>query len=400
VKFSCERCGKRYATAAPPVPGRVYRLRCKACGHVIVLKAVPGSPAPTQPSPRDLDGELGLPAPATHTPAPLPHTGEPTTRVRSHATTPPPDGALAPPADGGYVDLFADGGATGNGSSSPGDDSLAAPATDPFAPGADPFAPARAGLAAVEPSRVADRSAPLAAPKVPDIPRPPAQKGGAPFLLVGAGALVLIGILVFVLVSGRTGGPDRGVPRPQPATRPIAARAPAPAPEPAPEPEAAPAPAALANETAKAAAPGPAPERPRVERLHRRDRPERSAQPAPSAASARSTEPPPTAVEPARAQPGLTSEQVQQVLASARKDFDRCISSAGRATGLKLDGRRVTLRLNIQPKGNVTYPTLDDVALNATALGACLKSAARLMVFPRFRGDPLRISVPLTLTRP
>ena len=39
MKFSCERCGKKYATAENPAPGRVYKLRCKACGHLIVVKA-------------------------------------------------------------------------------------------------------------------------------------------------------------------------------------------------------------------------------------------------------------------------------------------------------------------------------------------------------------------------
>jgi DNA-directed RNA polymerase subunit RPC12/RpoP len=39
VKFSCERCGKRYATAETPAPGRVYKIKCKACGHLIVVKA-------------------------------------------------------------------------------------------------------------------------------------------------------------------------------------------------------------------------------------------------------------------------------------------------------------------------------------------------------------------------
>ena len=54
------------------------------------------------------------------------------------------------------------------------------------------------------------------------------------------------------------------------------------------------------------------------------------------------------------------------------------------------------LRLNIQPSGAVTYPTLDDVTLNGTELGSCLKSAARLMVFPKFKGDTLHVEVPLS----
>ena len=39
MKFSCGRCGKKYATAETPAPGRVYKIKCKACGHLIVVKA-------------------------------------------------------------------------------------------------------------------------------------------------------------------------------------------------------------------------------------------------------------------------------------------------------------------------------------------------------------------------
>ena len=76
--------------------------------------------------------------------------------------------------------------------------------------------------------------------------------------------------------------------------------------------------------------------------------------------------------------------------------FDGCIQSA-RGTDVKLDGRRVMLRLNIQTSGTVTYPTLDDVTLNGTELGSCLKSASRLMVFPKFKGDTMHVEVPLVM---
>jgi hypothetical protein len=50
VKFSCERCGKRYATAEPPAP-RLYKIKCRACGHVIVLNLAVAPPrAPRQGS--------------------------------------------------------------------------------------------------------------------------------------------------------------------------------------------------------------------------------------------------------------------------------------------------------------------------------------------------------------
>ena len=43
MKFVCDRCGKKYATAEDPSPGKVYELKCKACGHLIVVKAQVGT---------------------------------------------------------------------------------------------------------------------------------------------------------------------------------------------------------------------------------------------------------------------------------------------------------------------------------------------------------------------
>jgi hypothetical protein len=97
------------------------------------------------------------------------------------------------------------------------------------------------------------------------------------------------------------------------------------------------------------------------------------------------------------AEGGLTQDQIQKVLSGSRKAFGDCIATSGKAGEVKLDGRRVVLRLNIQTNGAVTYPTLDDVTLNGTELGSCLKSAARLMVFPKFKGDTMHVEVPLVL---
>src|SRR6266545_2459931 len=38
VKFTCERCGKRFASVDEPAAGRVYRIRCR-CGNVIHISA-------------------------------------------------------------------------------------------------------------------------------------------------------------------------------------------------------------------------------------------------------------------------------------------------------------------------------------------------------------------------
>jgi hypothetical protein len=48
MKFSCERCGKRYSTANEPGSGRVYRIPCR-CGNTIILCADVAPDAATPP---------------------------------------------------------------------------------------------------------------------------------------------------------------------------------------------------------------------------------------------------------------------------------------------------------------------------------------------------------------
>ncbi len=89
-----------------------------------------------------------------------------------------------------------------------------------------------------------------------------------------------------------------------------------------------------------------------------------------------------------------------QIARANEKAFDACIVQAARRNpSLDVAGRSVNLRMIVQPSGNVTYPTLDDVEVNGTDLGACLKSAARRMVFPRFEGAPSTVEVPVRLGR-
>lgn len=442
MKFSCERCGKKYATAEQPVPGRVYKLKCKACGHLVVVRgavetaatggapvavaqpaAAPGLPPcgeaiaparmPTSGVPLAGTTELRLPLASEPTQEVVARTRPPVAVTASPA--PPPENAFAPPpADPGYVDIFADSPDAARAAAPEGSSDLAAapeptaPPADPFlaaarsslpetfgGPSADPFAPMRAELEAAatgDVPRPDGASRPLATPKFPEIPRPPVQKQGLPIALISAGVLVMVVILGLAVTSvGGKKPPPAAAPQVT-AAQPVANPAPAPEPPPPVEP------------AATAPAPEPKPSRPaRVERAaERQHRPERKPDPRPQQVAAAAAEPPPRKepqVDLPVASEGLSQDQIQKVLVSTRKAFDGCIASAGKDSSRTLDGRKVALRLNIQPNGTVTYPTLDDVDLNATALGSCLKSAARLMVFPKFKGDPLRIEVPLTLSR-
>lgn len=474
MKFTCERCGKKYATAEDPAPGRVYKLKCKACGHLIVVRAAaPASAAGSASGGAALAPAVAEPAPldiATPEPARIPGDGAPahafdaTFEVASPATAEdgtaqegaPQDGAGGPPGEAGYVDLFAD---VVSGSAEipqrAGDDPFLAAARaslpetygsgTPDAP--DPFASLRDDLSAgVEPPP----REPPPVPKVPVIPRPKQEKSVLPLVLIGAGVAVMIGILAFVLFSSGKKGPPHApapavaVPAPPPPAPP------APVPEPAqvqppaaaaPAPEKAPAEdaerraraeqrrkereeAAAREDQARAEARArqraereakdrearEAADRERAEREARarsereakaqRDREAREAreQAATEAKERERLARQQAAADKAAAEPegGLTQAQIEGVLRSTKPAFDGCMQGA-RGTDVKLDGRRVMLRLNIQTSGTVTYPTLDDVTLNGTELGSCLKSAARLMVFPKFKGDTMHVEIPLVM---
>ncbi len=504
MKFSCERCGKKYATAETPAPGRVYKIKCKACGHLIVVKAsaaqqtatselrpppatevlptpVPAhlpapadaaSPPPLPPAvaaaPGLLDLEVAPPVPAEPSlvdieitppeladpgPALEPLPPEPPQAPAEEAQGPgasadvapgPPAAEVAaPPSEGGYVDLFGD--------SSKGESGeVPAPYVrdDPFAvaaraslpetygqgaPAPDPFAPMRDGPGSPgSGASGAGLSRTQSAMKVPVLVKPAQRTSTGPIVLIGAGGLVLVGILAFVLLGGKKAPPPAAQAQAQaqvqaPAPPPVAP-APAPAAQPEPPPVAAP-PAA-----AQAAAPTPAPrstqrgssdddrrardreakqarerekaareERVRADREARdrekaaRDEKARSDREARDRDRQRREAEKVAAASMAEPEGGLTQDAVQRVLSSTRKAFESCIVTGGKAGEVKLDGRRVLLRLNIQSNGAVTYPTLDDVTLNGTELGSCLKSAARLMVFPKFKGDTMHVEVPLVL---
>ena len=94
MKFSCDRCHRRFSTQDDPVPGRVYRIGCK-CGHLIVLGprelAPPPLPAPYRAvtSPRAV-------SPLRAVPPPLPWA-----RPRSPAAVDEPHHADPAPAPSG-----------------------------------------------------------------------------------------------------------------------------------------------------------------------------------------------------------------------------------------------------------------------------------------------------------
>jgi len=488
VKFACDQCGRSYSVA-DELRGRTFKMKCKACGHLVVVKAAgaPGSNE-TAPPPREERPPVAPPisapepgrAPAEAPPA-APQDVNPfvvapvsaaavaaavdalqaAPRAEAAPAEPEAPSAGAPSAGGGYIDLVLDeDGAAGRkvqagaAAAAP-----AAPVTaagggfeDPFA-GWKPFEGESAEKAVPPPLPRPEAATPVAglepeirshglaaAPARPELGA--ARKvGTGPKAILAGGVAAAILIAVVVLATGKSGGGKGGpaAPRVPPTTPglPVEVAAPAPpAPAPAPAPsEAAPAALVPAPQAATRAEPDAAAEerarrrasesRPKRERTARAAREERQAEPEMAMPAPAASAPPvapaptapttaapitaaPTTAAPASPAPAGTaadngppsSDQVGRIVSANRKAFESCVAEAiRREPGLDLGGRQVVLMLTVNPSGTVVNPTLDDVELDKTDLGACLKSAARLMVFPAFEGPSMKVDVPLLLGR-
>jgi hypothetical protein len=210
VKFSCERCGKKYATADAPAPGRVYKIKCRACGHLMVVKAAPevvGAAIPAVPA------EAPAPEPAAPlaaVPDPMPEAAAPLAAVRD--PTPEPAAPLAAVRDPTPEPAAPVPEPTVRDATQELSTAGIAAATDQGARVAppDPFAALGEELSALpaSPAPPPEPPAPAAAavPKIPFIPKPARQeKSALPLVLIGVGALLLAGILAFVLLGGAPG---------------------------------------------------------------------------------------------------------------------------------------------------------------------------------------------------
>src|SRR5580765_8353329 len=59
MKIVCDKCATKYSIADEKVRGKVFKIRCKKCSHIIVVKGTEGGDAPLDAS-----------APADASPAP------------------------------------------------------------------------------------------------------------------------------------------------------------------------------------------------------------------------------------------------------------------------------------------------------------------------------------------
>jgi hypothetical protein len=325
MRFSCERCGKRYTTNDTLQPDRTYRIRCKACGNLIEVKAGGAARPATGTSPAHGAGVAGPSEPAAPTPAPAAASAPPEARSEAKyielfdenedweaLPTPPPAPAAPPaaeappaptplpapahPAAPAPAEFVAD------------QESPPAPASGASYPARildDPFAdlrhelgqdlaggapPAAVAPAAPEPPPPRPARPPRGArPSPRTSPPPAAPRRRSPAPLFAAGALVVLAV-AGLAVWRPWSAPEPAAPRaadraPPPAAQ--AVRTPTPTPTPAPTPTATPTPTPPPPPTA---APAPAPPS-----AH----PERSV----AAGDAQSKETPPRTPAPAAAPP-------------------------------------------------------------------------------------------------
>ncbi len=149
------------------------------------------------------------------------------------------------------------------------------------------------------------------------------------------------------------------------------------------------------------AKPAKQPER-KVASSPRREVKEAAPEPAPQPVAAPPAQPPTEAAAREDTGPdlpvGLAPEQIQRVLGANRKSLDACLRNPSRGLDQPLGARQITLHFMVLPEGTVNYPTIDDVAISSAPLGQCLKTAARALSFPAFRGDPVPVDEVLSIS--
>ena len=357
--FSCDRCGHRYAVPDERVRGRPFRVTCKACGHVVVVRpagAVPPAPiagAAPVAEPQTWSAAAGEVSAAEATPAAR-AAPEPSAATGATATASSTAEAAAEADAGGPAEPGAGGGASGSAAA-------AAPAT----------------------------SAASARPR-------PAVMAAA--LLVTALAAVAI---AFGTCRGRLRPPPPAVTFPETA-EPAAPPPPAPAPQPEPRgepaPELAPTPPTPSGPSGPRLEPGGA----RVTRARR------SAPHAVGGGDDRrlldlmgrkddGTAPEPVEALDLDTSRSLSPAAVERVVGEALGAFSGCLTRALTTRQPGSDARRATLLLTVDPRGRVSKAWVAEAEVDGTPLGACLASAARRLAFPAFRGGPVEVAVPLAL---
>lgn len=404
MRFACESCGRSYAVA-DELRGRAFKMKCKACGHLIVVKGTPAEAPPA--THQDENPFVVTPVSAAAVaaaaeafraapPAAAPQAEPETRRIPEEA-----------PAQGGYIDLVLDDNAPAGPAAQAGSASPAPAAASPEGPSPKtvrpPPLPRRTGGS--QPPR--GERGPAGPPPAPARLRfDAARRAVSGRKAIVAGGVAVAAFVALAVLATRT-REGRGKDGPAAPARPAEAAAPSP-PVPSPAPGEAAKPAAVPPVPDRAAEAQPArrrasesrPKRERPPTVAKEERAE-SAPEQPAAAPAGSgpeAAPAPAGVTAAGGPP--SSEEIGRIVTAHRQDFESCISEAVRRDpGLDLGGRQVLLTLTVNPAGTVDAPRLDDADLDQSELGACLKRSARRMAFPAYQGSPMQVEVPLSLGR-
>lgn len=451
MKFQCENCGRSYL-AGEDVRGRAFRMRCKQCGHVIVVKPEAGA-APVAPE----LVQTGQPALAVAKPAPPAEPPHPMEAPAPNAAELLQSAALAgwtgEASRRAKFDPFVDdppwanGKAHANGKAN-GTHDVQVPAIPAIAEARDEaeaaFAALEAELAGEERGAVATSPAlagsdgrPVSVstaagvlPTEDEAKLGPVELGPVsarrklPSTRAGLAVLLALGAGAFLLL--RSPRPSAATPQASQASQAGAAASPsagagsdgaAPVPAraapvaPAQAPPAAPRPVephpaqkhakpkepalahvleAIGSVPASAAPPAAATAAPQAQ-------PSGKVAPEPAATGAPAEPGEPAAVDrPRPSDPKVIADTVQRYAGL----FRACATDAASdEPQLDVAGRRVELILTVNPNGRALYPTLDDVQLGETRLGRCLKDAGKKLQFPPFDGPSERVHVPLTLER-
>ena len=125
------------------------------------------------------------------------------------------------------------------------------------------------------------------------------------------------------------------------------------------------------------------------------------AAPAPQPARGTAGDPVPEKSKPAGAPGGaaavLTAEEVHRKLDENKPALQGCVDDAlRRDPHLKVG--KIHVATTIAPTGEVTAARIDQRSLDESALGACLKSATRKIVFPQFAGAAFDVDIPIVVT--
>ena len=95
--------------------------------------------------------------------------------------------------------------------------------------------------------------------------------------------------------------------------------------------------------------------------------------------------------------PVLTAEQVHRKLDENKPALQGCVDDALRRDP-QLKVGKIHVSTTIAPTGEVTAARIDQRSVDESALGACLKSATKRIVFPQFAGAAFDVDIPIVVT--